>query len=105
MFRLAARAASALVLASALTLAFTTSALADPPQPAATDIAGVGAGTTEALFNQHGATGGSAATPARRPPSAATASSPSSAAAPRSTPRADRLPSPAPARRGRAGQV
>ncbi|MFJ8437221.1 hypothetical protein ACIQ9P_38610 [Kitasatospora sp. NPDC094019] len=52
MLRLAARAASALVLASALALTVTTPAIADPPQPAATDIVGVGAGVTEMLLNQ-----------------------------------------------------
>ncbi|MFJ4093245.1 substrate-binding domain-containing protein [Kitasatospora sp. NPDC089913] len=52
MLRLAARAAPALALTSALALAVTTPALADPPQPAATDIVGVGSGISEALLNQ-----------------------------------------------------
>ncbi|MFB7474465.1 substrate-binding domain-containing protein [Kitasatospora sp. NPDC056184] len=53
MLRLAARAASALALALVSTLALTTTpALADPPQPAATDIVGVGTAITEQLFNQ-----------------------------------------------------
>ncbi|MFD5916478.1 hypothetical protein ACFVYP_05410 [Kitasatospora sp. NPDC058201] len=58
MIRLAYRTLSALALSSALVLAATPSALADPPQPipvpppAATDIVGVGAQVTESLFNQ-----------------------------------------------------
>ncbi|MFB7474469.1 hypothetical protein [Kitasatospora sp. NPDC056184] len=53
MLRLAARAASALAVASALALTATTPALADPlVLPAATDIVGVGTGVTETLFTQ-----------------------------------------------------
>ncbi|MEV6978239.1 hypothetical protein [Kitasatospora sp. NPDC093806] len=52
MLRLAARVASTLALASALALSVTTPALADPPQPASTDIVGVGAEVTELLFNR-----------------------------------------------------
>ncbi|MFE6868200.1 substrate-binding domain-containing protein [Kitasatospora sp. NPDC057692] len=53
MLRLAARAASALTLASALALTATTPALADPlSQPTATDVVGTGSATTEQLYNR-----------------------------------------------------
>ncbi|MFF7458170.1 hypothetical protein [Kitasatospora sp. NPDC008115] len=55
MLRFAARAA-ALFLTAALALTTTAPALADPPrQPAASDIVGVGAETTEMLFNRFSA--------------------------------------------------